>query len=75
VLALTRRTGGSPEFFGMMAEDLLTLLDGCAAEAEEGTLRHFLARIRAWQDFMDRHKEGMLSEEAEQGLFGELMMP
>ena len=73
VLALTRRTGGSPEFFGMMAEDLLALLDGCVAEPEEGILRHFLSRIRAWQDFMDRHKEGMLSEEAEQGLFGELM--
>jgi hypothetical protein len=74
VLALARTTGGSLELFGMMADDLIVLLDGCATEAEEGILRRFLARIRAWQDFMDRRKEGVLSEEAEQGLFGELVM-
>jgi Putative PD-(D/E)XK family member, (DUF4420) len=62
------------ELFGMMADDLVCLVDGCATEAEEGVLRRFLARIRAWQDFMDRHKEGVLSEEAEQGLFGELVV-
>lgn len=74
VVALARRTGASLEFFGMMADDLLGLLDDCSAEAEEEILRRFLARIRAWQDFMDRRKEGVLSEEAEQGLFGELVM-
>ena len=74
VLALARRPGASLEFFGMMADDLVGFLDGCTTEAEEGVLRRFLARIRAWQDFMDRRKEGVLSEEAEQGLFGELVM-
>jgi hypothetical protein len=74
VVALARRTGASLEFFGMMADDLVRLLDGCATEAEERVLRRFLARIRAWQDFMDRRKECMLPEESEQGLFGELVM-
>ena len=58
----------------MMAEDLLGLLDRCTTESEEGVLQRFLARIRAWQDFMGRHKEGVLPPEAEQGLFGELVM-
>jgi hypothetical protein len=74
MLALARRTSGSSELFGMMAEDLLRLLDSCATEDEKGILRRFLARIRAWQDFMDRHREGVLSAGSEQGLFGELVM-
>jgi hypothetical protein len=74
VLALARRTGGGLELFRMMAEDLLGLLDACATESEGTTLRRFLARIHAWQHFMDRHREGVLSAEAEQGLFGELVM-
>lgn len=72
VLALARRTEASPELFSMMAEDLVRLLETCGASEEEGVLQRFLARIRAWQEFMDRHNEGMLSAEAEQGLFGEL---
>lgn len=74
ILALARRTGGSLELFAMMAEDLLVLLHGCAASGEDQVLQRFLARIRAWQDFMDRHREDMLSAEAEQGLFGELVL-
>lgn len=74
MLALARRTGGSLELFAMMAEDLLSLLHGCAAAGEDRVLQRFLARIRAWQDFMDRHMEDVLSAEAEQGLFGELVL-
>jgi hypothetical protein len=74
VLALARRTEGSPELFSMMAENLLGLLDHCLTDTEEVTLLRFLARIRAWQDFMGRHREGVLPSEAEQGLFGELVM-
>jgi hypothetical protein len=74
VLALTRRTGASLELFGMMADDIVGVLEAHATEGEEEVLRRFLARIRAWQDFMDRRKEGVLSEEAERGLFGELVM-
>ena len=74
VVALARRPSGSPELFAMMAEDLVNLLDGCAAAEEDSVLRRFLARIRAWQDFMNRHQESVLSEENEQGLFGELVV-
>ena len=74
MLALTRREGGSSELFAMMAEDIVDLVDGCSAVEEDGVLQSFLERIRAWQDFMDRHKEAVLSAEAEQGLFGELVV-
>jgi hypothetical protein len=73
-LALARKASGSFEFFSIMAEDLLGLLHSCTTDNEEQILRLFLARIRAWQDFMERHREGVLSAEAEQGLFGELVM-
>ncbi|MGB4101272.1 MAG: PD-(D/E)XK motif protein [Alphaproteobacteria bacterium] len=73
ILALARRTGASLEFFGMMADDLVNLVDCWTTNEEVGLLQRFLGRIRAWQDFMDRRKEGVLSEEAEQGLFGELV--
>ena len=74
VVALARRPGGSPELFAMMAEDLVVLLDGWAEAREDTELRRFLARIRAWQDFMNRHRESVLSAENEQGLFGELVL-
>lgn len=73
-LALARRPGGSPELFAMMAEDLLRLIEENNAQDEEQLLHRFLSRIRAWQDFMDRHREGVLSSEAELGLFGELVV-
>jgi hypothetical protein len=73
-VALARRTGGSPELFAMMAEDLLRFIEDDARQDEDGLLHRFLSRIRAWQDFMDRHREGVLSAEAELGLFGELIL-
>ena len=74
MLALTRREGGSSELFAMMAKDLVELVDGSSAVGEHGVLHGVLERIRAWQEFMDRHKEGVLSAEDEQGLFGELVV-
>lgn len=73
-MALTRRVGGSLELFTMMAEDLLWHIEGCATQSEDSLLRRFLSRIRAWQDFMDRHRGIVLSGEAELGLFGELVL-
>ena len=66
--------GGSIELFAMMAEDLVGLLDDWATAREHTVYRRFLARIRAWQDFMNRHRESVLSAENEQGLFGELVL-
>ena len=74
VVALARRPGGSTELFAMMAEDLVGLLDDWATAREHTVYRRFLARIRAWQDFMNRHRESVLSAENEQGLFGELVL-
>lgn len=73
-VALARRTGGSQEFFAMMAEDLLRLIEDGRTHDEGQLLNRFLSRIRAWQDFMDRHREGVLSPETELGLFGELVI-
>lgn len=72
-VALARRTDGSPELFATMAKDLLDLLQK-GAPSEHVILRGFLSRVRAWQEFMDRHKEGVLSPDAELGLFGELVV-
>lgn len=73
-LALARRSGGSLELFAMMAEDLLRLLRQTASQSGDILLLLFLSRIRAWQDFMDRHSEGVLAPEAELGLYGELVI-
>jgi hypothetical protein len=71
-LALARRLGGSLDLFALMAEDLLRFVEESRASNEEQLLHQFLWRIRAWQDFMDHHREGVLSPEAELGIFGEL---
>lgn len=74
MLALARRTGGSSELFAMMAEDLVRLLEDSGTQNQDDLFHRFLSRIRAWQDFMDRHREGVLSPEAELGLYGELLL-
>jgi len=71
-LALSRRTGGSLDMFTMMALDVIATLNSGTGTAEERLFQLFLARIRAWQDFMRRGTDTMLGPEAEIGLFGEL---
>jgi hypothetical protein len=56
-----------------MAEDVISLLEASPDDAEDRLFIKFLSRIRAWQDFMDHHRDGVLSAESEQGLFGELV--
>jgi hypothetical protein len=73
-LALTRREVGSLELFALMADDVIRLLERSASETAEIVLQRFLSRIRAWQDFMERKREGALSPEEEVGLFGELVV-
>lgn len=74
LLALVRRPKASLDLFALMTQDLVVLLDDWEVTQEEALLRRFIERIRAWQDFMNRHREGVLSAEAELGLFGELVM-
>jgi hypothetical protein len=72
-LALSRRTQGSLDMFTMMALDIIATLNAGSATAEERLFQLFLARIRAWQDFMRRGTDATLGPEEEIGLFGELV--
>lgn len=73
-LALTRNASGSVELFLAMASDVSGALDLAAMESadEHRSLRVFLGRVRAWQEFM-RKGATALSPEAEIGLIGELL--
>jgi hypothetical protein len=71
---LVRQPAGNPEMFTLMAADMVSTL-GAASGLDEGTIfRLFLDRIRAWQNFMRRERDGLLSAEAELGLHGELIL-
>lgn len=72
-LALTRQPEGNSDLFATMACDIVGALDDVFEEGavESALLRVFLARVRAWQQFMSRGA-GPLSAEAELGLVGEL---
>jgi len=71
-VALCRHADGSLDFFTMMADDIVTTLMKLRKGDDEKHIQLFLARIRAWQEFMRRGGEGVLSAEAEAGLYGEL---
>ena len=58
-LALTRKAVGSLDFFAMMASDIVRLLEGGRNVGEERLFSLFLSRIRAWQDFMERGRDGV----------------
>jgi len=70
-LALCRRTEGGLDLFSMMVLDLISSLRVIATEA--GLFEIFLARIRAWQNFMHRGVDTHLNLAAEVGLYGELL--
>ncbi|WLD14673.1 PD-(D/E)XK motif protein [Planctellipticum variicoloris] len=71
-LGLRRQRAGSLELFALMASDLVSLLAESPAADEARLLSRFLGRIRAWQEFMRRAADGVLTAEAEVGLAGEL---
>lgn len=71
-VALCRQSAGSLDLFAMMTEDVVSTLEVHKGTDDEGLLYVFLGRIRAWQEFMRRGGDGVLSPEAEIGLFGEL---
>jgi hypothetical protein len=73
-LALSRRAAGSLDLFAMMAGDVVALLESCSSSGEEKLFQLFLSRIRAWQNFMGRSQDSLLSQEAEVGLFGEMIV-
>jgi hypothetical protein len=73
-IALQRLPPGTPEMFTMMAADVVSVLEGMGAAAESLVFSTFLIRVRAWQNFMQRGNDGVLSREAETGLYGELLV-
>ena len=71
-VALRRQRAGELELFAMMVVDIVSTLATFAGGDDERIVPIFLTRIRAWQEFMRRNSDGVLSAEAEIGLFGEL---
>jgi hypothetical protein len=71
--ALSRRSG-SVAMFAAMAADVIGLLETSGEPDDERLLQLFLGRIRAWQEFMEKERDGVLGPEAEMGLFGELLV-
>jgi hypothetical protein len=70
---LSRKMTGSIDLFRLMAKDIFNLLEAHTDKRDELLLKSFLGRIRAWQQFMEKGKEGILEQEAELGLLGEIV--
>jgi len=73
-ICLSREEGGDLSLFTAMAEDVLGVLRSLEGTKESVVLASFLERISAWQKFMEKDRGGILSREAEVGLFGELLV-
>ena len=73
-VSLSRELAGSLDMFAMMAGDIVGMLEVYAQTGQEPLFQLFLSRIRAWQDFMERDGSGVLTAEAEIGLYGELLV-
>lgn len=70
-LALVRQPSGSLDLFAKVAADVAAFLQFSSGLPEEQLYQRFLGRVRGWQEFMRRGREG-LTEEKELGLVGEL---
>jgi hypothetical protein len=70
-LAIVRQPEGGLELFAAVILDLAKLVEDSADASEDILYQKLLGRVRGWQDFMRKGRDG-LSPEAEQGLAGEL---
>lgn len=70
-LAIVRQPAGSLELFAAVASDVVSLLSSSRQLSEKQVYQKVLGRVRSWQEFMRKGREG-LSAEAELGLVGEL---
>jgi hypothetical protein len=73
-VCLSRSASGSQDLFATMSADVLNAMAAAAGMSENSLFQLFLARIAAWQYFMEHGGTPVLGEEAEIGLFGELLM-
>lgn len=72
-LAIVKQPSGPLDLFAAVVCDLAELL-ACAGDTPESQLyQSLLGRVRGWQEFMRKGRDG-LSSEAEQGLVGELCL-
>jgi hypothetical protein len=72
-LAIARKDAAQIDLFKTMLADLCDWLEGATGLNDGGAMSGFLARVRAWQEFMQRGGQP-LSAEREVGLFGELAL-
>jgi hypothetical protein len=72
--SLSRQVTGSLEMFATMAADVIGLLEAYGHVGDDRLFQLFVGRIRAWQEFMEKGRDGVLGAEAEVGLFGELLV-
>lgn len=72
-VALCKKPTGNLDMFAIMVEDILCLLRIYDCMDSSFIFQIFIDRIRAWQEFMQRTKNYVLSSESEIGLFGELL--
>lgn len=73
-IAMSRLAMGSEDLFATMACDVLSAMSTLGTASEDRLLQTFLARIAAWQQFMERGIPTLLTLEEEMGLFGELLI-
>lgn len=71
-LGLVRQPEGGIDLFARMVTDVVAAMEANAAAPHPRQVTIFLARIRAWQQFMSK-SPGALGVEAELGLCGELV--
>jgi len=72
--SLSRQGAGSLEMFTAMVCDVIALLESSRHVGDDRLCQVFVGRICAWQEFMERGRNGVLTAEAEVGLFGELII-
>lgn len=73
-LAVVRCEAGGLDMFTAMASDVLSLVNRGPVGVAEDLSAAVIARIVAWQRFMERGNSGLLSPDEEVGLFGELVV-
>lgn len=73
-VALSRQPSGNLDLFDTMAADVLALLRASPATGDDRLFQLFIGRVLAWQDFMEKGRDGVLNGQTEVGLFGELVV-
>ena len=70
--SLSKKQAANLDFFLMMTLDLMDLMQKIEAIESAKKFGLFIARIKSWQEFMNRSNDGILTHEEEIGLIGEL---